>query len=184
MRFVLALAIAGIAIVYFGHRAASGLHNGANSPEASISRAGELMRRAAAGEPLDGRPPPDAAWVARVMAACSSREARLASVPRSATTAGIAARGAMILAIHRRYASRVAAIRPPAAYRAEAREIRGFNLSEQRALERVLAAARAGDLGLATRRSIALRELAGRANAVFLRLGLSRCAFGSSGMPL
>jgi hypothetical protein len=184
MRFVLALAIVAIAIVYFGHRAASGFQNGAKSPEASISRASELMRRAASGVPLDGRPAPGSTWVARMTAACSQREARLAAVPRSATTAGIAARGRRILAIHRGYSARVAAIRPSTAYRAEAGEIRGFNASQERALERVVAAARAGDLGRATRRSVALRELAGRANAVLLRLGLATCAIGSSSMPL
>jgi hypothetical protein len=37
---------------------------------------------------------------------------------------------------------------------------------------------------LATRESVALRELAGQANTVFLGLGLEQWAFGSSGMPL
>ena len=184
MRFVLALAIVAIAVVYFGHRAASSLQNRASSSNASISRVEELMRRSASGEPLDGRPAPDSAWVGRMTAACTRREALLAAVPPSTTTTDIASRGMRILAIYRRYAARVAAIRPPAAYRAEGREIRGFNVSQERALERIVAAARSGDLGRATRRSVALRELAGRANTVFLRLGLSRCAFGSSGMPL
>jgi hypothetical protein len=78
----------------------------------------------------------------------------------------------------------VAAIRPPAAYRAEAREIRAFDKSHERALERIVVAATSGDLGRVTRRSVALRELAGQENAVLLRLGLSGCAFRSSGMPL
>jgi hypothetical protein len=184
MRFVLALAIVAMTIGYFGHRAASSLQNRAGSSKASISRVNELMRRAASGEPLDGRPAPDPAWVGRMTAACTRRESRLAGVPRSATTAGIASRSRRILAIYRRYAARVAAIRPPAAYRAEAREIRAFDKSHERALERIVVAATSGDLGRVTRRSVALRELAGQENAVLLRLGLSGCAFRSSGMPL
>jgi hypothetical protein len=184
MKFVVGLAIAAIAIAYFGHRASTAVHRAAGSPEVSISRASELMRRAASGEPLDGRPAPDAKWVARMTAACSRRERLLSALPHSATATGIAARGTRIVEIYRAYAARVARIRPPAAYGAEGREIRRVNASQVRALGRVVAAARSGDLGRASRQSVALRELAGRANAVFLRLGLSRCAFGSSGVPL
>lgn len=184
MRLVLLLAIVALTIGYFGHRAVSSLQSRAGSSKTSISRVSELMRRAASGEPLDGRPAPDSVWVGRMTAACTRREARLAAVPRSATTEGIASRGRRILAIYRRYATRVATIRPPVAYRAEARELRGFNASREHALRSIVVAATSGDLGRVTRRSMALRELAGRENAVLLRLGLSRCAFGSSGMPL
>jgi len=116
--------------------------------------------------------------------ACAKRERLLAAVPRQATASGIAARSARILVIHRAYAARVSSVSPPAAYAAEAREIRRFNTSQQRILQRVVTAAQSGDLARSTRESVALRELAGRANTVFLRLGLSQCAFGGSGMPL
>jgi hypothetical protein len=66
----------------------------------------------------------------------------------------------------------------------EARELRRFNASQQRILERVVDAARSGDLAGSSREAVALRVLAGRANTVFLQLGLAECAFGSSGMPL
>jgi hypothetical protein len=184
MKFVLILAVTAIAIAFFSARIASSFDRGAYSPKASISNTSELLRRAAAGEPLDGRPAPDRRWVARMSAACEKRERRLAALPRSATTSGIAARGARILAIQRAYAARVSASRPPAANAVEAREIRRFNASQQRILGRVVAAAQSGDLARAYRESVALRELAGRANTVFLRLGLSRCAFGASSMPL
>ena len=62
--------------------------------------------------------------------------------------------------------------------------IQGFNLEQQLILRRVVAAARTGNLGNAMQEAVALRELSGRANAVFLRLGIDRCAFGASGMPL
>ena len=184
MRFVLMLALAALAIAYFSHRGSTVAERGAKAPQASISKTGELLRRAAAGEPLDGRQPPDGRWVARMTAACEKRERSLAALPRPATAAGIAQRGERILAIHRAYAARVASLGAPAGYSGDAREIRAFNASQQRILRRVVAAARSGDLARASRASIALRELAGRANIVFLRLGLSRCAFGGSGMPL
>ena len=184
MKFVLGLVIAALAIAYFSHRASTALQHSSKAPQQAISGTAELMRKASSGQQLDGRSAPDSKWIARMTAACSRREQLLAAVPRSGTAAGIAARGKRILRIHRRYAARVAAIRPPTAYRIEAREISGFNASQQRALERVVDAARSGDLGRASRGSVALRELAGRASAVFLRLGLSGCAFGSAGMPL
>jgi hypothetical protein len=184
VRFVLILAVAAIAIVFFGARAMSLAGHGAKSPKTSISNVGELLGRAASGKPLDGRPAPDKRWVARMAAACAKRERRLAALPRPTTASGIAARGAQILAIERAYATRVSSFRPPSAYAAEARELRRFNASQRRILQRVVSAARSGDLARTYRESTALRELAGRANAVFLGLGLGQCAFGSSGMPI
>jgi hypothetical protein len=184
MKFLLMLAVATIAIAFFSGRLANVFDRGSTSPKAGISTVSELLGRAAAGEPLDGRPAPDKRWIARMTAACEKRERLLAALPRPATPSGIAARGARILAIHRASAARVASFQPPAAYPAEARELRGFNASQQRILQRVVAAAQAGNLARAYRESVALRELAGRANTVFLRLGLSQCAFRGSGMPL
>jgi hypothetical protein len=184
MKFVLMLAVAAIAIVFFSARLANVFDRAATSPKASISTVSELLSRAAAGEPLDGRPAPDARWVTRMTAACEKRERLLAALPRPTTAKGIAARGARILAIQRAYAARVSSFRPSAAYAPEARELRRFESSQQRILRRVVAAARAGDLARSYHESVALRELAGRANTVFLGLGLSQCAFGTSGMPL
>jgi hypothetical protein len=184
MRFVLMLAAAAVAIAYFSHKVSTDSHRDGKSPQASISAVNDLMSRAAAGGPLDGRAAPDRRWVASMIAACEKRERLLARLPRGTSADGIAARGERILAIQRGYAARVAALRPSAAYAAEGREIRGFNASQERILQRVIALARAGDLARATQEAVALRELAGRANAVFLRLGLDRCALGGSGMPL
>jgi len=184
MRFVPFIAVAAIALSLYSARAANVFDRGATSPKASISDVSELLGRAAAGEPLDGRPTPDKRWIAQLAKACVKRERLLAAVPRPTTAGGIAARGARILAIHRAYAARVSSFPPPAAYRAEAREIRSFNASQQRILRRVVATARTGDLARSYREAIALRELAGRANTVFLRLGLPHCAFRGSGMPL
>ena len=184
VRFLLILAVAAIVIVFFSARVARVFDHGPKSPQASISTVSELLRRASAGEPLDGRPPPDRRWVKRMSLACAKRERLLAALPRPATASGIAARGSRILAIQRAHARRVSAFRPPAGYVIEARELRQFDASQQRILQRVVAAARSGDLGGSAREAVGLRELAGRANAVFLQLGLAECVFGSSGMPL
>jgi hypothetical protein len=184
VKFVLILAVAALGIVFFSGRLAKGFDHGPKSPQASISTVSELLRRASAGEPLDGRQRPDGRWVKRMTRACAKRERLLAALPRPATVSGIAARGTRILAIQRAYAARVSGFRQPAGYLVEARELRHFNASQQRILERVVAAARAGDLAGSSREAVALRELAGRANTVLLQLGLAQCAFGSSGMPL
>jgi hypothetical protein len=184
MRFVLVIAVVAIALSFFSARAANVFDRKTTSPAASINNVSELLRRASSGEPLDGRAPPDRRWVARMAAACNKRERRLAAVPYSTTASGIAARGTRILAIHRTYAARASSLRPQPAYAADTRAIRSFNASQQRIIKRVVAAAQTGDLARSYREAIAMRELAGRANTVFLRLGLPHCAFRASGMPL
>jgi hypothetical protein len=184
VKLVLALGIAAVAIAYFSHRASMAFDHQGKKAAGSISNVNTLLERASSGKPVDGRPAPDKRWVARMTDACVARESLLARVPTSGTVAAIAARGTRILAIERAYAARVELLRPPSGYRAEYRAIRDFNREQQRLVQRVVAAAGDGDLGRATRESVALRELAGRANTVFLGLGLDRCVFGSSGMPL
>jgi hypothetical protein len=184
MKFVLGLLIAAVAIAYFGHRASTAIQADSKKSGTRITDVSNLLNRAATGKPLDGRQAPDGRWIARMTAACKRRETLLAQVPRAGSASAIAARGERILAIYDAFSARVASIRPPAGYKTEARRIRSFNARQERLLEREVRAAGSGDLGLATRESVALRELAGRANAVFLALHLDRCAFGSSSMPL
>jgi hypothetical protein len=155
MRFVLAIGVVAVALSYFSARAANDLKRKTTSPDANISQVSELLRRASAGGPLDGRLPPDARWVARMSAACTKRERRLAALSQPMTAGGITARGARILAIHRAYAARFSSLRPPAAYKTEARQVRSFNASQQRILRRVVTAARTGDLARSYREAIA-----------------------------
>jgi len=184
MKFVLGLLIAAVAIGYFSHRAATAFQADSKKSGTRLTDVSKLLNRAATGKPLDGRQAPDRRWIARMTAACKRREALLAQVPRGGSASAIAERGERILSIYRAYSARVSSIPPAAGYESEARQIRSFNAHQERLLEREVRAARSGDLGLATRESVALRELAGRANAVFLGLRLDRCAFGSSSMPL
>lgn len=186
MRFFPLIVVAAIGLALFSGRAGRVFERGVNakSPTESMTNVSELLRRAAAGEPLDGRRPPSRRWVGRMAAACRKRERSLARVSQPTTASGIAARGARILAIHRAYSARVSSLGAPAGYAAEAREIRGFNALQRRILQRVVRAAHSGDPVRAYREAVALRELAGRANTTFLGLGLDQCAFRSSGMPL
>src|SRR5688500_9561589 len=156
------------------------LDDQSKSAQASIENVNDILERASSGKPLDGRPAPDARWVRRMNAACGERERNLNALPSTANAAGIANRGQRILTIHRSFSTRVAALRAPAAWRSEAQQVRSINASQQRVLARVVAAARSGDLGRATQQAVALRELAGRANTVFMRLGLVWCVFGAT----
>ena len=180
------IVLTAITLMFFSRHADSVFQRGGNakSPADSMTSVSELLRRATAGEPLDGRPPPSRRWVGRMAAACQKRERSLARVSQPTTAGGMAARGARILVIHRAYSARVSALGAPAGYAAEARQIRGFNASQRRILQRVIRAAQRGDLVRAYRKAVALRELAGRANTTFLGLGLDECAFRGSGMPL
>src|SRR5262249_13067303 len=159
MRFVLVLAIVAMTIGYFGHRAASSLQNRAGSSKASISRVNELMRRAASGEPLDGRPAPDSTWVGRMTAACTRREARRARAPRPPPRAGSAARSRRTFAIYRGYGAGVQGIPPRGPSGPGVQKLRPFNTPKEPALERVVVAAPPGAPGRVPRQSVALREL-------------------------
>jgi hypothetical protein len=184
VKFFIPLAIAGLAIWFFGSHAMSSTRDRSAESADSISNVAELLDRAGSGKPLDGRPAPTASWVRQMTSACVKRERRLAALPRVATASGIADRGAQILTIHRAYAARVSSLRPPVDWEPEVGELRAFNAQQQRILQRVVAVARSGDVGRSSQEAVALRELAGRANTVFLRLRLDRCTFGASGMPL
>jgi hypothetical protein len=152
---------------------------GSPSPASSIREVGKLLETAS-------KPHPTGRWVDQMNGACAQREQRLAALPRRAVLDGhaLAAHSARILAIHRVYAKRVARVRAPARFAADLRQIRAFNASQLQVLQRITRAARSNGVGSAASEALALRELAGRANPVYLRLGLDRCAMRASGMPL
>ncbi len=149
------------------------------SPASSIREVGKLLEQAS-------NPHPKGRWVDDMRAACAQREQRLATLvrPGGADPAPLARYSARVLAVHRAYARRVTKVRAPKRYKAELAQIRQFNATQEQVLLRVTIAARRRDLQAAAQEAMALRELAGRANAVFVRLGLNGCAFHASGMPL
>jgi len=152
---------------------------GSPSPGSSFREVGKLLETAS-------KPHPTGRWIDQMNGACAQREQRLAALTSPAVLDGraLAAHSARVLVIHRAYAERVRRVRAPARYRADLRQIRAFNARQLQVLQRVTQAARNNGVGSAASEALALRELAGRANPVFLRLGLDRCALRPSGMPL
>jgi hypothetical protein len=153
--------------------------NGDSSPASSFREVGKLLESAS-------KPHPKGRWVDQLKGVCSQREQQLAKLTRPAVLDrhGLAAYSAPVLAIHRAHAKRVARVRAPKPYTADLRQIRAFNAQQLELLQRVRLAARNGGVSSAAREALALRDLAGRSNPVFVRLGLNGCAMRPSGMPL
>src|SRR5687768_2323806 len=143
-----------MAIWLFGSHAKSAVQD-ATAKSPALTAVGDLMKKAASGEPLDGRPAPSALWVRRMTSACVRRERNLASVPGATSPAGVVSRGKRVLAIHRAYARRTASIRAPSAWRPEVLAIQGFNPEQQPIIRPVVAAARTGNLGSAMQEAVA-----------------------------
>jgi hypothetical protein len=152
---------------------------GASSPASSLDKVSKLLE-------TTSKPHPTGRWVDQMNGACAQREQRLAALTSPAVLDGpaLAAHSARVVAIHRAYAKRVARVRAPKLYAADLRQIRAFNTQQLEILQRVTRAARNNGVGSAAKDALGLRDLAGRANPVFLRLGLDRCALRPSGMPL
>jgi hypothetical protein len=94
------------------------------------------------------------------------------------------ARATDLLAIHLAYARRVSSLRPPAQLDADARQIRRDIATQERALARISVALRSVNLQRASQEALVLRELAGRANSLLVRLDLTQCALRPSSMAL
>jgi hypothetical protein len=153
--------------------------NGDSSPASSFREVGKLLEKAS-------KPHPKGRWVDQLNGLCAQREQQLAKLKRPPVVDGqaLAAYSARVLAIHRAHAERVANVRAPKAYAADLRRLRAFNAQQLELLQRVRLAARSGGVGSAAREALALRELAGRSNPLFVRLGLDGCAMRPSGMPI
>jgi hypothetical protein len=153
--------------------------NGDSSPASSFREVGKLLESAS-------KPHPKGRWVDQMNGICRQREQQLAKLTRPSVVDGqaFAAYSARVLAIHRAYATRVARVRAPTAHAADLRQIKAFNAQQLELLQRVRLAARNGGVSSAAREALALRDLAGRSNVVFVRLGLNGCAMRPSGMPL
>lgn len=183
MRFLVYLAIAAIVILGVRSTDVFSRVTGAPDPEKSIAQVNDLLERAAADGAVQGQPP-DGRWAAQMKAECARRERRLAALARPTSLTGLAPHAQKVLTIHRAHARRVARLRTPGATADDAREVNRLNAEQLRALQRLARAARAGDFSRATSEGMALRELAGRANTVFLRLGLNQCALRAPGIPV
>jgi hypothetical protein len=152
---------------------------GSFSPASSIREVSKKLDRAT-------NPHPKGRWVDQLYGLCAQREQQLAKLTRPAVLdgQGLAAHSARVLAIHSAHAKRVVRVRAPKAYAADLRQIKAFNAQQLELLQRVRLAARNGGVSSAAKEALALRDLAGRSNVVFVRLGLNGCAMRPSGMPL
>jgi hypothetical protein len=173
MRLVFVLATAGV-LFFVVHS-----WEGSFSPASSIRELSKRLDKAT-------NPHPKGRWVDQLNGICGQREQQLAKLGRPSVLDGqaLAAYSARVLAIHRAYAKRVARVRAPKPYAADLRQIRAFNSEQLEILQRVTLAARNSGVGSAAKDALALRDLAGRSNPVFVRLGLNGCAMRPSGMPL
>jgi hypothetical protein len=183
VRFLVYLAVAAIVVLAVRSTDVFSRVTGTPDPEKSVAQVNDILERAAADGAVQGQPP-DGRWAARMKAECARREQRLAALARPTSLTGLAPHAQKVLAIHRAYAQRVARLRVPGATANDAREVNRLHAEQLRALQRVAQAARAGDFSRATNEGLALRELAGRANTVFLRLGLNQCALRPSAIPV
>ena len=183
MKFIVFVAIAGIAILFVDRTEVFSRATGAEKAEKSISQVNDILEQAAARGAVQGQPP-DQAWVKRMNAECARRERKLAALTRPTSLDGTAAYAGRIHAIHVDYARRTGRIKPAAADADDARRVRQLNAEQERALRRVARVARTRNYSAASTEALALRELAGRMNTVLLGLGLDRCALRASAMPL
>jgi hypothetical protein len=156
----------------------------AEKSDARIREVANILERAVAEAPPAPAAPPSGPWVDQVRAECDRREHRLAGLARPASVDGIGAHASRVHAIHRTYARRVSALRPPARYQLEAATIDRLNARQLRVLGRVAQLARGGDISSASRQARSLRVFAGDANSELLRLGLTACLIRPSSMPL
>ena len=110
----------------------------------------------------------------KLNAQCALRERRLARLRRPRSLSGIRAYALRMLGVLQAHSRRAA--EPP--------EVAALDVEHQRIIQRVARAAGRSDYRTAQAQAMALRELAGRANATFMRLGLTNCVLRATGMPV
>lgn len=177
---LVALALIGI-VFAVAYRQAQ--HTGKEADD-RVRKVADLLEQAIADAPPPRPAPPSGPWIVKVNAECSRRETQLEALPGPGGLDQVATHARDVLAIHRSYAKRVAALNAPWKYGTEKRTIDRLNARQVQVLARVARAASTGDVSGASRQARALRVLAGDANVQFLRLGLPACPFRPSGMPL
>lgn len=121
-----------------------------------------------------GQPAKPGTAGARLNNQCAFRERRLAAIGRPRSLTAVRAYALRILAVLQAHSRRAA--EPP--------EVRPLDLEQQRIIQRLALAAGRGDYRTAQAQALALRELAGRANVTFMRLGLTNCVLRGTSMPL
>jgi hypothetical protein len=162
-----------IAVLAFTGRLGFGSSSDAKpDPSNAMNGVSKILASAVeAGEPARAGTP-----AGKLNARCALRERRLAALrrpplPGLRSVRAHALRVLAILEAHSRAAS-------------EPAEVRALDLEQQRIIQRLAHAAGRGDYHAAQAEGIALRELAGRANATFMRLRLTNRLMRPSAIPL
>jgi hypothetical protein len=153
--------------------------------EKSIRGVAEMLGQATEKGP-PGQPRATGRWASQLRRACATREQRLAALakPSVLDRSALARHADNVLSIHRAYARRVSSLRSPAELATDARQIQRDIAAQERALAGIAVALRSANLKRASQEALVLRELAGRANALLVRLDLTGCALRPSSMPL
>lgn len=170
MKALLVIACGAIAFLAFTGRLGFAAKTSAPDPRAPVEGVSRILEQATRA----GEPPPAGSAEAKLNNLCALRERKLAALRRPLSQRQVAAHARRVLAILRAHSRR--AEEPP--------EVEALDYEHQRIVAELERAAARGDLRGAQRRALALRELAGRANATFLRLGLTQCLLRAPGMPL
>jgi hypothetical protein len=174
MRIMVILVCAVIAVLAFTGRLSFGGFDGFDSsapdPRAAVGGVNDILEQAVeAGQPAEAGTP-----AAKLNDQCALRERRLSALRRPRSLAGIRLHALRVLAVLQAHSRR--AVEPP--------EVRALDLQQQRIVQRLALAAGRGDYRGAQSQGLALRELAGRANATFMRLRLTNCLMRPSAIPL
>jgi hypothetical protein len=161
-----------IAVLAFTGRLSFGAGSGSEAkpdPSGALDGVSKILQNAVeAGEPARPGTP-----AGKLNAQCALRERRLSALRRPSSLKAARAHALRVLQVlqaHSRNAS-------------EPAEVRALDLEQQRIIQRLARAAGRGDYRAAQAEGTALRELAGRANATFMRLRLTNCLMRPSAIP-
>jgi hypothetical protein len=140
------------------------------NPKSDIESVNGILEQATRA----GMPPKAGSLAAKLNNQCAWRERRLQSLRRPRSLTDVAPHAQRILAVLRAHSKRAA--EPP--------DVRALDAEQQRLVASLARAARAGNYRAAQSHAMSLRELAGRANVTFMRLGLTQCVMRATAMPL
>ena len=172
MRVLVILAIGVLALIMLGSCQVEFDVGGSPvpNPKSSVESVNGVLEKAARA----GMPPEAGTPAAKLNNQCALRERRLQALRRPRSLSEVGPYAERILGVLRAHSRR--AVEPA--------EVRALDAEQQRLVAALGQAARAGNHRAAQTHSLALRELAGRANVTLMRLGLTQCLLRATAMPL
>jgi hypothetical protein len=171
MRALVILVCGAIAVLAFTGRLGFNVGDASvPKPQEAVGGVNDIFEKAAEA----GTPAEPGTSAGNLNAQCALRERRLAGLRRGQSLADVRAHALRVLAVLQAHSRR--ASEPP--------EVRALDLEQQRIIQRLALAAGRGDQRAAQAQALALRELAGRANATFFRLRVTECVTRPTAIPL